>query len=129
MGCFAGRTGAFFGDIARRAAADRLNRFSVFPGIVFIEILPVPVLVVIDDLRKLIYLELLVLGGMGIIESPLLERDISADKVDQPAVLLIKLVAELKKIKYNVHEHWLLFESVCLAIDIIPKREVNALFI
>ena len=66
---------------------------------------------------------------MGIIESPLLERDISADKVDQPAVLLIKLVAELKKIKYNVHEHWLLFESVCLAIDIIPKREVNALFI
>ena len=82
MGCFTGRAGVFFRDIALRAAADRLNRFSVFPGIVFIDILPVPVMVVIDDLWKLIYIELLVLGGMGIIESPLLERDISADKVD-----------------------------------------------
>ena len=48
---------------------------------------------VVDDLRELIHLKLLVLGGMGIIERPLFERDISADKVDQPAVLLIKLMA------------------------------------
>ena len=71
MGCFAGRAGAFFGDIALRAAADRLNRFSVFPGIVFIEILPVPVLLVIDDPVNLIYLELLLLRVMGIVECPL----------------------------------------------------------
>ena len=108
MGCLASRACAFFGDIARRAAADRLNRFSVFPEIVCIEILPVPVLMMVDNLWKLIHLELLVLGGMGIIKGPLLKWDISADKVDQPAVLLIKLMAQLKKIKYNVHEHCLL---------------------
>ena len=48
---------------------------------------------VVNDLWELIHLELLVLGRMGIVESPLLERDISADEVDQPAVLLIKLMA------------------------------------
>jgi hypothetical protein len=47
----------------------------------------------VDNLRELIDLELLILGGMGIVEGPLLERDISTDKVDQPAVLLIKLMA------------------------------------
>ena len=47
----------------------------------------------VDDLWQLVHLELLILGGMGIVEGPLLKRDISADKVDQPAVLLIKLVA------------------------------------
>ena len=83
----------------------------------------------VDDLWKLIHLELLVLGGMGIVKGPLFKGDIFADKVDQPAILLIKLVAKLKKIQYNVHGHWLLFESVCLVADIIPKREVNALFI
>ena len=65
----------------------------------------------VDDPGELIHLELLVLGRMGIIKGPLFKRDISADKVDQPAVLLIKLVAELKKIQYNVHEHcspWLM---------------------
>ena len=51
--------------------------------------------------RELIHLELLVPGRMGIIKGPLFKRDISADKVDQPAILLIKLVAELKKIQYN----------------------------
>jgi len=30
---------------------------------------------------------------MGIVKGPLFERNISADKVNQPAVLLIKLVA------------------------------------
>ena len=58
-----------------------------------VEILPIPVLVMVDDLWQLVHLELLILGGMGIVEGPLLKRDISADKVDQPAVLLIKLVA------------------------------------
>ena len=83
MGCFTGRAGAFFGDIALRAAADGLNRFSVFPGIVFIEILPIPVLEVIDNLRELIHLEFLILGGMGIVKGPLFERDISADEMSK----------------------------------------------
>ena len=47
----------------------------------------------VDNLRQLIDLELLILGRMGIVEGSLLERDISADKIDQPAVLLIKLMA------------------------------------
>ena len=93
MRCIAGRAGTFFRDIAFRAAADRLDRFSVLPGIVLVEIHPVPLLVMVDDPGELIHLELLVLGRMGIVESPLLERDISADEVDQPAVLLIKLMA------------------------------------
>ena len=90
---FAGRTGAFLWDIAIRPALYRSDRFSVFPCVVTVEILPVPVLVMVDDLWQLIHLKLLILGGMGIVEGPLLERDISADKVDQPAVLLIKLMA------------------------------------
>ena len=61
----------------------------------------------IDDLWELVHLELLVFGGMGIVKSPLLKRDIFADKVDKPAVLLIKMMTQLKKIKYNVHEHCL----------------------
>ena len=49
----------------------------------------------IDDLWELIHLELLVLGGMGIVKNPLLKRDIFADKVDKPAVLLIREVNAL----------------------------------
>ena len=93
LGGLAGRAGAMLRDIALRAAADRLNGFSVFPRIVAIEILPIPGLVIGDDLWQLINLEFLVLGGMGIVESPLLERDVSADKMNQPTVLLIKLMA------------------------------------
>ena len=40
-----------------------------------------PVLPEVSDQRKLVDPELLVFGGMGIIKSPLLERDISADKI------------------------------------------------
>jgi hypothetical protein len=47
---------------------------------------------VVDDFGQFIHLELLVPGRMGIIKSPLLERDISAENTDQPAVLLIKLM-------------------------------------
>ena len=73
--------------------SDRPDRFPVLSCIVLVEILPVPVLLVIDDFGELVHLELLVPGGMGIIECPLPEGDIFADKVDQPAVLLINLVA------------------------------------
>ncbi len=67
---------------------------------------------------------------MGIIEGPLLKRDISADKREQPAVLLIKLVTQLDKILYNVHEQYNSFlGNVVLVDDIIPKRGGIALFI
>ena len=63
----------------------------------------------INNLGKPIHFEFLIFRGMGIVESPLFERDISADKVNQPAVLQIKLMTKLNKIKYNVHEHCLLW--------------------
>ena len=67
---------------------------------------------------------------MGIIKGPLLKRDISADKREQPAVLLIKLVTQLDKILYNVHEQYNSFlGNVVLVDDIIPKRGGIALFI
>ena len=88
-----GGTGTILRDIAHRAALNGFNRLTILPGIVGIEILPVPVLVMVDDFRELIHLELLVLGRMGIVEGPLLKGDIFADKVDQPAVLLKNLVA------------------------------------
>ena len=40
-----------------------------------------PVLTEIRDQRECINLELLIFGRVGIIEGPLLERDISADKI------------------------------------------------
>ena len=73
------------------------------------EILPLPVLWSGTDVAKdgrLIHPILLVFGGMRIIESPLLERDISADKRDQPAVLLVEIVTQLNEILYNVHEQY-----------------------
>lgn len=79
------------GDIFRNGPAisslHRLDGFSVAPAVVFEEKLPV----LFDkglDTRKFIDFELLIFGGMGIIIGPLLKRDISADKADQPAVLL-----------------------------------------
>ena len=89
---FAGRAGAVFWDVTLRAAADRHDRFAISPGIVAVKILIIPVLMVMNDLWELIHLELLVFWGVGIIKGPLPERDISADKTDQPAVLLIKLL-------------------------------------
>ena len=45
------------------------------------KVFPVPVLLIGYDFGKFINLKLLVLWRMGIIESPLLKRDISTDKV------------------------------------------------
>ena len=59
------------------------------------ELLISPALAEVGDERELVNLELLVFRGMGIIESPLFEWDISADEVDQPAVLLVKVLNKL----------------------------------
>lgn len=80
FGSIAARAGAVIMDIAFGTSVDRLDLFAVFPfeirDIVFI----VPGFVV-DDLWELVNLELLIFRRMRIIESPLSERDISADKI------------------------------------------------
>lgn len=76
----AARAGAVIMDIAFGTSVNRFDLFAVFPfeirDIVFI----VPGFVV-DDFWELVDLELLIFWRMRIIESPLSERDISADKI------------------------------------------------
>ena len=61
-------------------ALDWFNRLTVFPLVVFKKKLPVLFDKGFDD-RKLINLEFLILWRMGVIKSPLFERDISANKI------------------------------------------------
>ena len=88
----AGRAGAVLRDVTFFTAGDRLylNMVPVFK--VRDEETPVPFMLDDLDIWKLIHFKFLIFWGMGIIESPLLERDISADKVYQPAVLLVKIL-------------------------------------
>ena len=72
---------AVVGDIALRAAADRADFLSVTLFKVRDEVFVVPVLAEVGNEREFVNLELLVFGGMGVIKSPLLERDVSADEV------------------------------------------------
>ena len=80
------------------------HRLAVLPCVVGVKVVEVPVLVVADDFGKLVNLELLVLWGMRVIKSPLPQRYVFADEFNQPAILLIKLLAQLNKIEYNIHE-------------------------
>ena len=77
-----GGTGAVFRDVAFLTSGDRfyLEIVSVFK--VRDQETPVPFL--LDDLNfwEFVHSELLIFGGMRIIESPLLKWDISADEVD-----------------------------------------------
>lgn len=61
-------------------ALNGLQGLMIFPLIVFKEELPVLFDKGFND-RKFIYFEFLIFGRMGIIERPLFERDISADKI------------------------------------------------
>jgi hypothetical protein len=74
------RAGAGIIDVAFRASADRLD-FLLVPPFEIRDVIFVIPLFVEDNLGKLIDLKLLVLWGMGIIECPLPERNISADKI------------------------------------------------
>ena len=79
-------------DPAFAAPADRLQFTPVVRALVFApEVLPVLFLQG-DDPWELIRFELLVLWGMCLIISPLLERDVSADKTEEPALLVIKII-------------------------------------
>ena len=79
-------------DIAFRAAADGADHLAVAFFVVGDEFFVSPVLAEVGNQREFINLELLVFGRMGIIKSPLLEGDVSADEVNQPAVLAIKVL-------------------------------------
>ena len=87
-----GRAGAVLRDVTFFTASDGFYLKIVPVFKVRDEEMPVPFLLDDLDLRKFIHFKFLIFGGMGIIESPLPERDISADEVDQPAILLIKVL-------------------------------------
>ena len=75
------RTTTVVRDIAGRVTADGKNLLAIAFFVVRDKIFVSPVLPVVRDQRKLINLELLVFGRMRIIKSPLLERDVSTDKI------------------------------------------------
>lgn len=77
-----GRTGTVFRNITLDPAEYRTYGFVIALLVIRNEVLPVPALLIGYDFGKLINLEFLVLWRMGIIKSPLLEWDVSADKVN-----------------------------------------------
>ena len=80
--CITAWAGAGLRDITFRTATDRTDLLAVAFFVVRDEIFIGPVLSEIGNERKFINLEFLILWRVGIIESPLLERDISANKLD-----------------------------------------------
>ena len=91
-----GGAGAVFRDVAFLTSGDGFyfELVSVFK--VRDQETPVPFLLDGLNFWEFVHFELLIFWRMGIIESPLLERDISADKVYQPAVLLVKILNNRK---------------------------------
>ena len=78
-----------FGYIALNSTKYTSNGLVVALQLVRDKGFPVPVLLIGYDFGKFINLKLLVLWRVGIIESPLLKRDISTDKVNKPANLFM----------------------------------------
>ena len=76
-----GRTAAVIGDVAGFAPGNRSDLFTVAMFQVRDEELPVPFMLMELDCGKFINLEFLVFRRMGVIKSPLLEWNISADKI------------------------------------------------
>lgn len=75
------RTATTVRDIAVRVTADGKNLLAIAFFVVRDKVFVSPVLPVIRKQRKFINLEFLVFGRMRIIKSPLLERNVSADKI------------------------------------------------
>ena len=92
LGSLTAGTGTVIRDIAFRAAADRTDLLAITFFKVRDEFLISPILAEVSNQREFINLEFLIFRRVGIIVSPLLKRNISADKVDQPAVLLVKIL-------------------------------------
>ena len=70
------------------ASLDRLNCFTIFPEIVFKKELPVLLNGRLDN-REMVGGNFLVFRGVGVIEGPLLERNKSANQIQEPANRLI----------------------------------------
>lgn len=66
------------------ASLDRLNCFTIFPEIVFKKELPVLLNEGLDN-RETVGGKFLVFRGVGVIEGPLLERNKSANQIQEPA--------------------------------------------
>ena len=75
------RTTTVVRDIADRVTTDRKNLLAIAFFIVRDKILISPILTKVSDQRKFINLEFLIFWRMRIIKSPLLERNVSADKI------------------------------------------------
>ena len=90
-----GRAGTMFWNITIAMPENRLNGFVITLFVIGNDIFPIPLLLIGYDFWEFINLELLVLRRMGIIKSPLLERDISTDKVNKPADLFMLVLNEL----------------------------------
>jgi hypothetical protein len=80
----ASRTFTVIIDITLRASGNRLNLLTITPFDVW-NVIPVIPWVVVKNLREFINLEFLVLRRMRIIINPLLEWNVSADKVKKIA--------------------------------------------
>ena len=92
----AGRAGAVFRDVAFLTSGDGFYLNTV--AVIKVRNQETPVPLMLDDLDfwKFVHFELLIFWRMGIIESPLLKRDISTDKVNKPANLFMLVLNELK---------------------------------
>ena len=90
------RTGTVFWNITLHPSEYWTYGFMITPLVIRDEILPVPILFVGYDFRKLVNLEFLILWRIGIIKSPLLEGNVSTDKVNKPANLFMLVLNELK---------------------------------
>ena len=92
-GSAASGTADIFRNVTGLTALDRLKIIAILPAVVLQKVLPIPVLWSGSHVTKdwrFVHSVFLILRRVGIIEGPLSEWDISADKRDQPAVLLIK---------------------------------------
>ena len=97
-------TGAILRNIAFLTPGNRLD-FLVIPVFkVGDEELPVPSILVELNFWEIIRFKLLVFWRMGIIKGPLPKRDISTDKTDQPAILLVKVLNDRNQIGNNIHK-------------------------
>ena len=86
--CPTKRTEGIFRDGFTIAALNGCDRFAVFPEIVLQKELPILFDERFDE-REAVGGELLVLRGVGIIEGPLSEGNISADEIQEPADSII----------------------------------------
>ena len=82
FGSITARAGTVIRDVTLRTAADRADFLTITFFVVGNKVFVVPILTEVGNQREFINLELLIFWRMGIIKSPLLKRDISADKLN-----------------------------------------------